>query len=107
MVLHRQRRIRINFCFFLCLFFSEKKAVLLCFVMWCFINFYFFSSQEGWRLEQSNLSDPSSPIIFKGVVYNEMKGVFVSMNSTMICLLALGNHEAELLFFICRETLSI
>lgn len=32
--------------------------------------------QEGWRLEHSNSEDPSSPIIIKGVVYNEMKGVF-------------------------------
>ncbi|KAH9523809.1 Presequence protease, mitochondrial [Bulinus truncatus] len=32
--------------------------------------------QEGWRLEHTDLTDVSSPIIFKGVVYNEMKGVF-------------------------------
>ncbi|XP_012274046.1 presequence protease, mitochondrial [Orussus abietinus] len=32
--------------------------------------------QEGWRLEHSDVSDKSSPIIFKGVVFNEMKGVF-------------------------------
>lgn len=32
--------------------------------------------QEGWRLENSDLSDPKSPIIFKGVVYNEMKGQY-------------------------------
>ncbi|TPX37139.1 hypothetical protein SmJEL517_g01018 [Synchytrium microbalum] len=30
--------------------------------------------QEGWRLEHSNPRDASSPLIFKGVVYNEMKG---------------------------------
>ena len=34
--------------------------------------------QEGWRLEHENVNDPKSPIIFKGVVFNEMKGVFVS-----------------------------
>lgn len=34
--------------------------------------------QEGWRLEQSNLDDPKSDIIFKGVVYNEMKGQYSS-----------------------------
>ncbi|ESP02435.1 hypothetical protein LOTGIDRAFT_138480, partial [Lottia gigantea] len=34
--------------------------------------------QEGWRLEHEDPKDPKSPIIFKGVVYNEMKGVFVS-----------------------------
>lgn len=32
--------------------------------------------QEGWRLEHANPEDPKTPIIIKGVVYNEMKGVF-------------------------------
>ncbi|VDO09313.1 unnamed protein product [Rodentolepis nana] len=32
--------------------------------------------QEGWRLEPENLTDSSSKLILKGVVYNEMKGVF-------------------------------
>ncbi|ORZ23169.1 peptidase M16C associated-domain-containing protein [Absidia repens] len=31
-------------------------------------------SQEGWRLEHKVPSDPSTPIKFKGIVYNEMKG---------------------------------
>ena len=30
--------------------------------------------QEGWRLEHSNKDDLSSDIVFKGVVFNEMKG---------------------------------
>lgn len=30
--------------------------------------------QEGWRLEHEILDDPKSSIIFKGVVFNEMKG---------------------------------
>lgn len=30
--------------------------------------------QEGWRLEQSDVNDKNSPLEFKGVVYNEMKG---------------------------------
>ncbi|KAG2182463.1 hypothetical protein INT43_007393 [Umbelopsis isabellina] len=30
--------------------------------------------QEGWRLEHEDPKDKSSPIVFKGVVYNEMKG---------------------------------
>ncbi|CAO3677852.1 unnamed protein product [Umbelopsis ramanniana] len=30
--------------------------------------------QEGWRLEHENPTDNKSPIVFKGVVYNEMKG---------------------------------
>lgn len=32
--------------------------------------------QEGWRLEQSDLADKNSPLEFKGVVYNEMKGQY-------------------------------
>lgn len=32
--------------------------------------------QEGWRLENENPTDPSSSLVFKGVVFNEMKGVF-------------------------------
>ena len=38
--------------------------------------------QEGWRLENSNLNDKNSDYIFKGVVYNEMKGAF-SENSAL------------------------
>ncbi|KAK3805926.1 MAG: peptidase M16C associated-domain-containing protein [Benniella sp.] len=30
--------------------------------------------QEGWRLEHENPNDKNSPIVFKGIVYNEMKG---------------------------------
>lgn len=36
--------------------------------------------QEGWRLEHENIHDKNSPIIFKGVVFNEMKGVFSDPN---------------------------
>ncbi|XP_032092968.1 presequence protease, mitochondrial [Thamnophis elegans] len=32
--------------------------------------------QEGWRLEHESPSDPQSPLTFKGVVFNEMKGAF-------------------------------
>lgn len=32
--------------------------------------------QEGWRLEHKNVDDKSTPIEIKGVVYNEMKGVY-------------------------------
>lgn len=31
--------------------------------------------QEGWRLEHKDPRDPATPILFKGVVFNEMKGV--------------------------------
>lgn len=30
--------------------------------------------QEGWRLGPEDPKDPKSPLLFKGVVYNEMKG---------------------------------
>jgi Zn-dependent M16 (insulinase) family peptidase len=30
--------------------------------------------QEGWRLGPEDPADPNSPLLFKGVVYNEMKG---------------------------------
>lgn len=30
--------------------------------------------QEGWRLEHEDINNSKSPIIFKGVVFNEMKG---------------------------------
>ncbi|EFN77510.1 Presequence protease, mitochondrial [Harpegnathos saltator] len=32
--------------------------------------------QEGWRLEHTDVNDKNSSIVFKGVVFNEMKGVF-------------------------------
>uniref|UniRef100_A0AAV2JTL0 Presequence protease, mitochondrial n=1 Tax=Knipowitschia caucasica TaxID=637954 RepID=A0AAV2JTL0_KNICA len=32
--------------------------------------------QEGWRLENQDPNDPESPLVFKGVVFNEMKGAF-------------------------------
>lgn len=39
--------------------------------------------QEGWRLEHEDVHDKNSPIIFKGVVFNEMKGVF-NENQTIL-----------------------
>ncbi|KAJ8336397.1 hypothetical protein SKAU_G00376170 [Synaphobranchus kaupii] len=32
--------------------------------------------QEGWRLENENPTDSTTPLVFKGVVFNEMKGAF-------------------------------
>nr|DBA25108.1 TPA: hypothetical protein GDO54_012678 [Pyxicephalus adspersus] len=32
--------------------------------------------QEGWRLEHENPNESSSPLVFKGIVFNEMKGAF-------------------------------
>ncbi|XP_064598150.1 presequence protease, mitochondrial-like [Liolophura sinensis] len=37
--------------------------------------------QEGWRLEHTDPNDPSSPVIFKGVVFNEMKGALADSQS--------------------------
>lgn len=37
--------------------------------------------QEGWRLEHSDLNDANSPLTFKGVVFNEMKGAFAENSS--------------------------
>ncbi|CAK1548769.1 unnamed protein product [Leptosia nina] len=37
--------------------------------------------QEGWRLEHEKLEDKLSPLVFKGVVYNEMKGAFSETSS--------------------------
>ncbi|XP_065057689.1 presequence protease, mitochondrial-like [Rhopilema esculentum] len=37
--------------------------------------------QEGWRLENEKVDDPSSPLVFKGVVFNEMKGAFSNPES--------------------------
>lgn len=38
--------------------------------------------QEGWRLEHAELENKNSELVFKGVVYNEMKGAF-SENSAV------------------------
>lgn len=53
--------------------------------------------QEGWRLEYSNVDDDKSSLIFKGVVFNEMKGVFVSIN--LFLLFALHFQQIILDFF--------
>ncbi|RUP41802.1 Metalloenzyme, LuxS/M16 peptidase-like protein [Jimgerdemannia flammicorona] len=37
--------------------------------------------QEGWRLEHEDPKDKSTPIVFKGVVYNEMKGALSDAGS--------------------------
>jgi presequence protease len=37
--------------------------------------------QEGWRLEHDNPQDASTPILFKGVVFNEMKGVMSNVGN--------------------------
>ncbi|KAK9450257.1 peptidase M16C associated-domain-containing protein [Limtongia smithiae] len=37
-------------------------------------------NQEGWRLEHTDPRDAESPLTFKGVVYNEMKGQMSDMS---------------------------
>ncbi|KAG6444295.1 hypothetical protein O3G_MSEX003376 [Manduca sexta] len=37
--------------------------------------------QEGWRLEHTKIDDKNSDLVFKGVVYNEMKGAFSETSS--------------------------
>jgi Zn-dependent M16 (insulinase) family peptidase len=37
--------------------------------------------QEGWRLEFETLEDASTPLCFRGVVFNEMKGAMASPES--------------------------
>jgi Zn-dependent M16 (insulinase) family peptidase len=39
--------------------------------------------QEGWRLEHKEVENPSSDLIFKGVVYNEMKGAFAENSQVL------------------------
>lgn len=40
-------------------------------------------AQEGHRLEFEQADDPNSPLTFKGVVYNEMKGAMSAINSQL------------------------
>ncbi len=40
-------------------------------------------AQEGHRLEFSEAEDPNSTLVFKGVVYNEMKGAMSSVSSML------------------------
>lgn len=46
------------------------------------LNFLSFL-QEGHRLEFENSSDPTTPLVHKGVVFNEMKGVLASPASRL------------------------
>lgn len=48
--------------------------------------------QEGWRLEFADPADPASPLEYKGIVYNEMKGAMADPHSR------LSQRMAEALF---------
>ena len=37
--------------------------------------------QEGWRLEHDEIDDVSTPLVVKGVVFNEMKGAYANSQS--------------------------
>lgn len=49
--------------------------------------------QEGWRLEHEKVGDLDSSMIFKGVVYNEMKGAFSDSNSLFCSRLQKHLHQ--------------
>lgn len=55
-----------------------------------YLSTYCLFRQEGWRLEHENPSDPQSPLIFKGVVFNEMKGAFVSVLPHFCCIIIIS-----------------
>lgn len=57
--------------------FDNLMDVYLSSVFEPLLNFEDFS-QEGWRLENSDIYDNKSPLEFKGVVYNEMKGQYAN-----------------------------
>ena len=62
--------------------FNNLLSVYLDAVFFASLNEQDFA-QEGHRLEFENPSDPSSPLQFKGVVYNEMKGAMSSVTSQL------------------------
>ena len=75
--------------------------------------FFLVFRQEGWRLENENPADADSPLMFKGVVFNEMKGAFVSQqavteNSYAACqglifsILVQAQVSRGSLFWMCR-----
>ena len=43
--------------------------------------------QEGWRLEFEDPNDPTTPLQYKGVVYNEMKGVYENPKNIFVELM--------------------
>lgn len=71
-----------------------------------YLSAYSLFRQEGWRLEHENPSDPQSPLIFKGVVFNEMKGAFVSVLPHFYCIIIISVKKRDLfvcsMFMVCR-----
>lgn len=62
--------------------FNNLLSVYLDAVFFASLNEQDFA-QEGHRLEFEEPSDPSTPLQFKGVVYNEMKGAMSSVTSQL------------------------
>lgn len=66
-----------------------------------YLSTYCLFRQEGWRLEHENPSDPQSPLIFKGVVFNEMKGAFVSVLPHFCCIIIISVKKSMYLYVAC------
>lgn len=62
--------------------FNNLLSVYLDAVFFASLNQQDFA-QEGHRLEFENPSDPTTPLQYKGVVYNEMKGAMSSVSSQL------------------------
>lgn len=56
-------------------------------------------AQEGHRLEFSEMDNPNSELMFKGVVYNEMKGAMSSITQTLWHTLAKYLHPTTTYHF--------
>ncbi len=39
--------------------------------------------QEGWRLEFEKITDSTTPLVYRGIVYNEMKGAMASLDARL------------------------
>lgn len=74
---------------FLGSYLQRVKPLFFCWPSHCFfltMTVCKWCRQEGWRLENENPADPNTPLVFKGVVFNEMKGAFVSQRAhTQVC----------------------
>lgn len=81
---------------------------ILVFVEWACV----LCRQEGWRLEHEDILTKGSPLLFKGVVFNEMKGALVCVhnyrNVTLHGIIAVNSAvsrpvESRCLSCICKE----
>ena len=70
--------------------FASKNGKVFNNLLSVYLDAAFFSrlhkldfAQEGHRLEFAEPNNPSSELLYKGVVYNEMKGAMSSTNSVL------------------------